>query len=128
MNTRNRCPSNRAEIAETGDDERMDMRRTTVDPTTTEVIQAPQLSAIAVLSKTLPQVRWALLAAHPELSNCSDLGSCHDTTPETWVADALLNQFSALESGLVRYQEALLLDRQWRLVPRYSDDEDDQVF
>lgn len=74
-------------------------------PSTTQLVDAPELAALHVLEVALATAERALTAAHPDLD---DLVS-PTQWPETaeWLADAILVHITALETALHRYRTHL---------------------
>lgn len=74
----------------------------------TQLMEWPELAAIAILDEVLQQTIYALFAAHPELVSGDTLEACHHATAESWVADAIYNQATALQHLLERYRQAII--------------------
>ena len=85
----------------------------------TELLEFPELATIAILDEALQQTIFALFAAHPELVSGDSLEGCHHATADSWVADAIYNQATALQHLLERYRQAVV---------RNADDDHDNSF
>ena len=59
----------------------------------------PQLLCI---DEVLQQTIYALFAAHPELVSSDSLEACHHATAESWMADAIYDEATALQHLLER--------------------------
>ena len=73
----------------------------------TELLESPELAALAILDEVLQQTIYALFAAHPELVTGDSLEGCQHATADSWVADAIYNQATALQHLLERYRQAI---------------------
>lgn len=76
-------------------------------PSTLQLVDAPELAALHVLEAALATVERALLAAYPELEEAICVGQPSYLCTEAWLADAIIEQVSGLESALHRYRTQL---------------------
>jgi hypothetical protein len=74
-------------------------------PTTTQLVDAPELAVLHVLEVALTSVERALTAAHPDLDELVSPTKWPETTE--WLADAVLANITALENAVQRYRAHL---------------------
>lgn len=73
-------------------------------PSTTQLVDAPELAALHVLEVALATER-ALTAAHPDLDELASPAQWPETAE--WLADAVLVHITALETAVHRYRTHL---------------------
>lgn len=75
-------------------------------PSTTQLVDAPELATLHVLEVALATAERALIAAYPELDEGFEPPRGH-LTVEAWLADAALVHITGLETALLRYRARL---------------------
>jgi hypothetical protein len=71
-------------------------------PSTTQLVDAPELAALHVLEVALTTAERALTAAHPDLDELVNPTQWPETAE--WLADAVLANITALENAVQRYR------------------------
>ena len=74
-------------------------------PSTTQLVDAPELAALHVLEVALATAERALTAAHPDLDELPRPAQWPETAE--WLADAVLVHITALETAVHRYRTHL---------------------
>jgi hypothetical protein len=74
-------------------------------PSTTQLVDAPELAALHVLEVALATAERALTAAHPDLDELASPTQWPETAE--WLADAVLVHITALETAVHRYRTHL---------------------
>jgi hypothetical protein len=74
-------------------------------PSTTQLVDAPELAALHVLEVALATAERALTAAHPDLDELASPAQWPETAE--WLADAVLVHITALETAVHRYRTHL---------------------
>lgn len=74
-------------------------------PSTTQLVDAPELAALHVLEVALATAERALTAAHPDLDELASPAQWPETAE--WLADAVLVHITALETAGHRYRTHL---------------------
>jgi hypothetical protein len=74
-------------------------------PSTTQLVDAPELAALHVLEVALATAERALTAAHPDLDELLSPTQWPETAE--WLADAVLVHITALETAVHRYRTHL---------------------
>jgi hypothetical protein len=71
--------------------------------TPTDLIECPELAVLEVLDSALKVAKFALLAAHPELTDTDTVPSCL----ETLAADHFLSAADALQQAMASYRSVI---------------------
>ena len=76
-----------------------------------DLLENPELAALAILDAALQQTVYALLAAHPELAVGDTLETCWASGPALWTADSVHEHIAQLQHAIERYRQALEAER-----------------
>ncbi len=74
-------------------------------PSTTQLVDAPELAALHLLEVALATAERALNAAHPDLDELTSTTQWPETAE--WLADAVLVHITALDTAVHRYRTHL---------------------